>query len=157
MALAGIVALSCTESVTTRRSARRQTVRATWKAAASGVPAGRMKHFNGSSVALDLQGVDMRRGDPLGGRLGRGELGAEVEEFALHPTEQGIEGGGHGMGAGHAEVAVEFVHRAEGLDPCVVLSHPRSAEQPRLAGIAGLGIDLHVSDHLLRKKLPDVY
>jgi hypothetical protein len=34
---------------TTRRSARRQTVRATWSAADFGVPPGRMNAFSGSS------------------------------------------------------------------------------------------------------------
>ncbi len=49
MALAGIVVSTRPASVTTRRSARRQTVRATWSAAASGVPVGRMKQVSGSS------------------------------------------------------------------------------------------------------------
>ena len=51
IALAGIVVSSRLARVTTRRSARRQTVRATWRAAASGVPVGRMKHLSGSIIA----------------------------------------------------------------------------------------------------------
>ena len=95
------------------------------------------------AVDLDLEGLDVPGRDPLLGGVGRGQLRAQVEELALHAAEQGIECRRHRMGAGHAEVAVELVHRPEGLDSRMILANPWPAKEARLARVSGLGVDLH--------------
>lgn len=90
-----------------------------------------------------LEGLDMGRGDPLGGIPRRGELGPELEEVALDPPQEVVDRPAPGEGADEAEVAVEFVDGAESLDPEMILPDPRAPEQACFAGIAGLRVDLH--------------
>ena len=90
-----------------------------------------------------LEGLDVGRSDPLGGIPRRGELGTELEQIALDPPQEVVDRPASGKGADDAEVAVEFVHGAEGLDPEVVLPYPGASEQACFAGIAGLRVDLH--------------
>ena len=90
-----------------------------------------------------LEGLDVGRGDPLGGIPRRGELGTELEQIALDPPQEVVNRRAAGKGADDAEVAVEFVHGPESLDPEVVLPYPGASEQACFAGIAGLRVDLH--------------
>ena len=69
------------------------------------------------SIDLRLQIFDVARRDPLLDSPRGRQLGAEVEELALHPPEERIERAGGRERSHHPQMAVEFVHRPEGLDP----------------------------------------
>jgi len=90
-----------------------------------------------------LEGLDVGKGNPLQGIPRRGELGTEFEQITLDPSQQVVDRSAPRNGADEAEVAVELVDGSEGLDPEVVLPHPRATEQAGFTGVAGLRVDLH--------------
>jgi hypothetical protein len=85
----------------------------------------------------------MLHADPLGGVTGGGEFGAQIEELALDAPQKFVERGGLGERPHEAQMAVEFVNGAEGVDSRVILANPRAAEEAGFTGVAGLGVDLH--------------
>ena len=145
-------------SAITRRSARRQTVRATCSADAFGVPPGRMNASSGSSSAspssiarsssrdarvvdacllellLDLLGVRCRK------------QGAEREEVALDGDEHLVDARHHLHRACHPENRVELIDVAVGLDARMILRNAPATEEPGITLVARLGVDLHGSD-----------
>jgi hypothetical protein len=92
-----------------------------------------------------LEGLDMLHADPLGGVARGGEFGAQIEELALDAAEELVDRGRLGERSHEAQMAVEFVDGAEGVDSCVILANPRAAEEAGFTGVAGLGVDLHAS------------
>ena len=135
---------------TTRRSARRHTVRATWSAAALGVPPGRMNARSGSSSAsrvvdrlLELRDaalVDARLLEMLRHLLavGGGEQRADGEQVALHGDEHLVDARHHLDGARHPDDGVQLVDVTICLDARIVLGNAPAAEEPRVAAVAGL-------------------
>ena len=73
----------------------------------------------------------------------RGEQRADREQVALDGHEHLVDARHHFGGARDAERRVQLVHVAVRLDARMVLRHAPAAKEPRLPGVAGLGIDLH--------------
>jgi hypothetical protein len=94
-------------------------------------------------VDFSLQIRDVISRDPLVNGPGRRQLGAEIEQLALDATQEWVERSRGRQRADQPEMAVEFVHRSEGLDPRMVFCHPGTAKEARLSRITGLCVDLH--------------
>jgi hypothetical protein len=94
---------------------------------------------------LDARVVDARLFEVLRHLLavGSGEQRAEGEEVALHEHEQLVDARHRLDGARQPEDGVELVHVTVRLDARIVLRDAPPAEQPRRAGVAGSGVDLH--------------
>ena len=155
MSTIGRQRIACATLRSRRRSARRQTVRATWSAAAFGVPPGRMNARSGSSSASpssiarsssrDARVVDARLLEMLAHLVAdRAWRGARRgEEIALDGDEHLVDAR-HGLDrAGHAERRVQLVDVAVGLDARMILRNAAAAEESRVAGVTGLRVDLH--------------
>ena len=138
-----------------RRSARRQTVRATCSAAPAGAPPARMKRRSGGSSASSRSISCSSRATSSspsaafvtrGGDLvaGIGELGAEREQIALNVHELRRRASASSAdGAGEAEPGVELVDFAVRVDARVVFRDARAVEERCLAGVAGARVDFH--------------
>lgn len=103
-------------------------------------------------VDLALEPVDLRLNDSKGhfaGReilAGRGEIGAEIEQFVLDRIQQRPEGVIPDMEQGEPDRAVGFVDVADRPGPDVILGNARAVDQPGFAVIAGPRIDLAEPD-----------
>ena len=75
--------------------------------------------------------------------VGRGEQRADGEQVALDGHEHLVDARHRLDGARDAEDGVELVDVAVGLDARIVLRDAAAAEEPRVAGVAGLRVDLH--------------
>ena len=80
------------------------------------------------------------------------DVGADVEEVVLHPAQPlGVLRGQVGQRERDAELRVELVDGAVGLDPRVGLGHPAHVPEVRLAVVAQAGVDAReVDGHGLR-------
>src|SRR5436309_10039975 len=74
----------------------------------------------------------------------------DVEEVSLHGEQLVIDGRRRPRGARDAEMRIQLVDGAVGLDAGVVLRNTRTAEERRLAAVAGARVDLHASDSSCR-------
>jgi hypothetical protein len=153
IASSGIASVS--RSDTTDLSARRHTVRHTWRIEAFRLPPGRMKALSGSisrspaSIELlDTRLVDARFGQVLAHlfRVRRGEQGANRQQIAL-------DWGQHVVDARHRlhrprepENGIQLVDVAIGGNAGMILRYASTAEQSRVAPVAGLCIDLHAGE-----------
>ena len=109
------------------RSARRQTVRATWSWAAPGAPPGNRKLVSGPTTALNSSmsrsSFSMWRGSTVGtgwrawlvGR--RGEVRAEVEQLVLDRRQLGRQPLAQPRRERHPDLRVELVDRAVRCHP----------------------------------------
>ena len=75
--------------------------------------------------------------------IGRGEQRADGEQVALHRHEHFVDARHQLDGARHPEDGVQLVDVAVRLDARMVLGDAPAAEEARVAGVAGLGVDLH--------------
>ena len=75
--------------------------------------------------------------------VGRGEQRADGEQVALHGDEHLVDARHQLDGARHPEDGVQLVDVTVRLDARVVLGDAPAAEEPGVAGVAGLGVDLH--------------
>ena len=102
--------------------------------------------FKGCVIVVDrrLERLHLAEGDPLIMVTRSRQLCTEVEEIALNLSQQPIKHASCRIGPGHAQQAVELIDCAEGFDPGVVLGDPRPTEQPCLACVTSLRIDLHL-------------
>lgn len=94
-------------------------------------------------VDRPLERLDVLHRDPFLGVTGRSQLGAEVEQFTLDAAQKRIKRGGCRQRADDSEMAVEFVHRAEGFDAGMILRDPRPAKETGFTGVARLRVNLH--------------
>ena len=103
------------------------------------------QRLEGSLTLVDepLECRHVRRRDPLGRAAGGGQLGPEVKELALDPTEGVVEVGRRRHRADQTKVAIQLIDRAKGLNPGVIFAYPRTAKETRLPLVSGLCIDLH--------------
>ena len=80
--------------------------------------------------------------------LGRGEIGAQIEQVVLHPAKirnsimPGVQHADR-----EAERAVRLVDRADRLDPGGMFGAARAIDEARRAVVAGAGVDLVELDH----------
>src|SRR5262249_49477009 len=99
---------------------------------------------------LDLGSKDAERSLRAPRALGRGEIGAEVEEIVLDPGQHGV-GSGLRVAAGleprQADRRVGLVDRADRLDAERVFLDPRAVAERRLAAVAATGVDARELDH----------
>jgi hypothetical protein len=72
---------------------------------------------------------------------GRGEIGAEIEQFVLDARQHRPRLAA-GMEQGDADHAVRLVDVADRGDPGIGLGDARAVDEPGFAGIAGAGVDL---------------
>ena len=82
----------------------------------------------------------MRIPDAGGSR--NAEFAAEIEQIMLHIVQALAHRVGQCFGEQHAECAVQFVHRADGLDAQTDLGYARTVAESGGAGVAGAGVDL---------------
>ena len=87
-----------------------------------------------------LEEADDRGGLPA---VGAREVGSEREQIGLRASEQRIEMAVELRGTDRAEVAVQLVDRAIGIDARVVFGDAAASEQPRGPVVARLRVDLH--------------
>ncbi len=93
---------------------------------------------------LDVGVGDRRLRDALRDARRRiGEARPEREQILLHRLDERRHVGVHASRPRGAQAGVHLVHLAVRIDPRVGLGDPRVVEQRRLAGIAGLCVDLH--------------
>ena len=137
-----------------RRSARRQTARATCKRRARGTAA--RQDEPAQRRQLRLVPIDQlleprhivvpKRGlRDAGGDLftGIGELRAEREQVALETHELGVDFGVGARRAGQTEEGVRLVDLAVRVDPRLALPDARAVEERRVAGVARARVDFH--------------
>ncbi len=89
-----------------------------------------------------------RRATPLG-RAGRGEVRADREEIGLDPGDHLRDRRVADRRERPAEHGVQLVDLAVGVHARVGFRHARVVEERCLAGVAGLCVDLHVSNREL--------
>ena len=152
-------------SSTTRRSARRQTVRATCSAAAFGVPPGRMNGSSGSSSASPasiarsssaMRASSMRAFSRCCAHLRRGRAWraarrSRTGRAGSATSTSSMRGIGSTARAKPSD-GVQLVDVAVGLDARMVLGHAAAAEQTRVAVVAGLRVDLHGGRNVWRAR-----
>jgi len=76
--------------------------------------------------------------------VGGGEQRTDREQIALHGHEHLVDARHQLDGASHPEDGIQLVDVAVGFDARIVLRNPSAAEEPRVAAITGLRVDLHV-------------
>ena len=88
--------------------------------------------------------------------LGDGDVGADVEEVVLDPLQPlAVARRQLALRERHAEVGVELVHGAVGLDPRVGLRDPAHVAQMGLSAVAEAGVDTcQVYGHALACRIP---
>ena len=69
------------------------------------------------------------------------KVSAQIEQIVLDSRQGRVRLSGGGQ-ARHADKAVQLVDRAVGVDPDVVLGHPRAVAQCGIALVAGAGVNL---------------
>ena len=101
-----------------------------------------------------LRGDDSQRRVFWVFRLGRRQIGTQVEKIILNAAEHGVDLGPVGkMAADHADHAVQLIDVAKGRRPRAVLGDALTVAQRGLAAIAATGIDLVQFDHALSEPL----
>ena len=94
--------------------------------------------------ALDVGLLHRRLGDTTGDALRRvGQSRADGKKFLLNRLERSGQIGIEPGRSRGAERRVQFVDLAVHVDPGIRLRHARFVEERRLAGVAGLCVDLH--------------
>jgi hypothetical protein len=79
--------------------------------------------------------------------VGHRDVGADVEEVVLDPPQPlGVAVGQPAARERDAELRVELVDRAVGLDPGVRLGHPAHVAEVGLAAVAEAGVDAREVD-----------
>ena len=141
----------------TMRSARRQTVRATWSCAAPGRAAGEDEVLEGRELLGEpvhelLERDDVALLDPRHGHLRLvlledAEIGAQVKELVLDRAERFDERLVQSRRERDAEDAVQLVHRPVGLDAQRVLADALAAAQTRRPVVARARVDLRDARH----------
>ena len=137
-----------------RRSARRQTARATCSAAPAGLPPARMNRRSGGNSASyrsitcssRVTSSSPKRGlGDAGGQFfaGIGELRAEREQVLLETHELGIDFGVGARRAGQAQEGVRLVDLAVRVNARLTLPDARAVEERSVAGIARARVDFH--------------
>lgn len=130
-------------SETTRRSARRATVRARWQRAALSDPRQdeifQRRQVFVEAVKILLQLVDVGFRDHR--VAGHTQLTAKVEQLVLQAREAGADVVRHVGGQQQPQHGIELIHCAVALNPQSILVDTPAIAEAGLAGVAGTGIN----------------
>ena len=130
---------------TSARSARRQTVRATWAMAAGRVPPGRMNSFSGPRSALKRSTASSSRAtcaSVTAAYPGTDSSPPRSKRSCWIAVRHAATAVGQRLAQQESQRRVELVDLADGGDPCRILADARAVAEAGGPGVAGAGDDL---------------